>query len=324
MSSDDSSRHIRPFDAVMLAVGEGHWIYVEEAGRKGAVPALFLHGGPGSGSQHLHRELFSAANNHAILFDQRGAGRSHPYLNCNANTTRHLVSDIELIRKFLRIEKWIVTGGSWGSTLALAYAEAHPERVAAIVLRAVFLGTGQEVQWAFIEGPKRFRPELYKQFVMALPQVERAYPLTAYLDRLNNPDPNIYGPAANVWNAYERGLSVLEPSAVDLPNLTEQPSRVPPSPLLEAHYIVNNFFLEDDQLLAGAHRLKDIPGAIIQGRYDLLCPPSSAHALCEQWPACRLKILESAGHSLTEPGVFASLRAEIERFTVNFEVSQNK
>lgn len=310
---------VRPYEAIMLAVGDGHWLYVEESGTRDGVPALFLHGGPGSGAQHLHRSLFDAARNRAVLFDQRGSGRSHPHLARHANTTAHLIADIERIREHLGIARWIVTGGSWGSTLAIAYAEAHPSRVAALVLRAVFLGTRAEVRWAFVDGPRRFRPELYGAFVAALPEADRTDPLTAYLSRLNDPDPAVHAPAAHVWNAYERALSVLDPGAgAKLPDRFDASARLPPTPLMEAHYIAADFFLADGQLLADAGRLAGIPGVIVQGRYDLLCPPAAAHALARRWPQCRLQFVEHAGHAITEPGVMAALRVAIAEATEQF------
>lgn len=308
----------RAYDAIMLDVGDGHWIYVEQVGDPGGVPALFLHGGPGSGAQHFQRSLFDLESNRAILFDQRGAGRSHPYLGRAHNTTGHLIADIERIREHLGIARWIVTGGSWGSTLAIAYAEAHPERVAGLVLRAVFLGTAREVQWAFVDGPRAFRPELYAAFVAALPASERADPLQSYLRRLNHADVAVHAPAAHVWNAYERALSVLEPGRVVLPGLVPSQSRLPPTPLMEAHYIAHDFFLADGQLLDEAPRLAGIPGTIVQGRYDLLCPPAAAHALAARWPECRLSIIDRAGHAMTEPGVMEALRIAIAAMTARF------
>ena len=293
---------LRPFDARMLDVGEGHWLYVEEVGRKSGLPALFLHGGPGSGAQHGHRSLFDPKVHHAVLFDQRGAGRSHPYLSLEANTTAHLVADIERIRTHFGIDRWLVVGGSWGSTLALAYAEAYPDRVLGLVLRAIFLGTAEEARWAFVDGPKLFRPELYADFVARLSEAERSDPLQAYLDRLADPDPGIHGPAARAWNAYERALSKLEPGQARLlPEVAE--GRLPPTPFVEAHYIRNDFFLEPGQLLRDATRLKGIPGTIVQGRYDLLCPPKNAFALRDAWTDCRLQMMEHAGHCMSEPGV---------------------
>ncbi len=272
----ETAPHTRPFDAVMLNAGDGHWLYVEQVGRRDGIPVLFLHGGPGSGSQHAHRDLFDVSRFHAILFDQRGAGRSHPYLSRTANTTAHQIADIELIREHFGIKQWIVLGGSWGSTLAIAYAEAHPERVAGLVLRAVFLGTRAEVEWAFLEAPRRFRPELYAAFVAQLPSVERGDPLGSYVARLIDPDPKVHGPAAHVWHAYERALSELDPGSTALPDGVPAEHRLPPTPLMEAHYIAHDFFLLPGQLIANAGRLDGIPGVIIQGRYDLLCPPVAA------------------------------------------------
>lgn len=306
---------VRPFDAVMLDVGDGHWIYVEECGRKEGMAALFLHGGPGSGSQPQHRRLFDPSRLHAVLIDQRGAGRSHPYLSTSANTTQHLIDDIEHVRRHFGIDRWLVVGGSWGSTLALAYAEAFPERVTALVLRAVFLGTETEVRWAFIDGPRRFRPELYDAFVSFLPEAQRTDPLAAYVQRLTDADPRIHGPAAHIWGAYERALSELQPSNPRLPDKRSATGRLPPTPIMEAHYIRHGFFLESGQLLAGAHHLKGIPGVIVQGRYDLLCPPAAAHAIAAAWPDCRLEIIENAGHTMTEPGVEAAMIRAIGELT---------
>lgn len=274
---------------------------------------MFLHGGPGSGAQHAHRALFDPERDHAILFDQRGAGRSHPYLSCDANTTQHLVADIEAIRAHFGIEKWLVVGGSWGSTLAVAYAEAYPQHVTGMVLRAIFLGTGREVEWAFIEGPKTFRPELFAAFRDWLPKAERHDPLNAYLRRLTDPDSKVCTPAAHVWNAYERILSEIAPSQAAIPAHFSADARTPPTPVIEAHYIANHFFLEPGELLANAHRLSGIPGTIVQGRYDLLCPPENAQALAKVWPAVHLRIIDGAGHAMTEPGVMDAMRDAIAR-----------
>jgi proline iminopeptidase len=276
---------------------------VEEVGRKDGIPALFLHGGPGSGAQHAHRSLFDPERFHALLFDQRGAGRSHPYLSLKANTTDHLVADMERIRAHFAIEQWLIVGGSWGSTLALAYAEAFPRRVKGLVLRAVFLGTPEETRWAFVDGPRLFRPDLFADFVGYLPEAERSDPLGAYLARLADPDPVVKGSAARIWHAYERALSKLAPAATRLEGAPPEEGPLPPTPIMEAHYIRHDFFLEPGQLLRDAGRLAGIPGVIVQGRYDLLCPPRSAFALSEAWPDCRLQILEGVGHCMSEPGV---------------------
>lgn len=313
----DSKDYVRPFDAIMLDVGDGHWLYVEQVGRRDGIPAIFLHGGPGSGAQHAHRTLFDPDSFHAILYDQRGAGRSHPYLATNANTTQHLVADIERIRAHFGIEKWFVVGGSWGSTLAVAYAEAHPERVAGLVIRAVFLGTRAEFQWAFVDAPKIFRPELYQSVIRLLPASEQADPLASYLARLTSSERAIQVPAAHVWNLYERALAELNPDRMTLPpelNLDgDIAGRIPPTPVMEAHYMRHDFFLAPDQLVREAGRLKDIPGVIVQGRYDLLCPPRAAYALHAAWPASRLVFMEQAGHAMTEPGVIDEMRAALGR-----------
>lgn len=302
----------RPFDAVMLDVGDGHWVYVEEVGTRGAVPALFLHGGPGSGCQHSHRLLFDPARFHAVLFDQRGAGRSHPYLAMQANTTQHLVADIERIRTHFGFAKMLIVGGSWGSTLALAYAEAHPERVAGLVLRAVFLGTDEEVDWAFRRAPSELRPDLYEGFVRALPADEREAPLESYVRRLTSADPALRDSAARQWFAFERGLSEFAPPVKTLPEHPPAEGRVPPTPIVEAHYIANHFFLTPGQLLDGAGRLGSIPGVIVQGRYDLLCPPRAAYEVARRWPGCRLEIVPAAGHAMSDPGIFEAMKRAVD------------
>ncbi|WP_333793134.1 prolyl aminopeptidase [Hyphomicrobium sp.] len=303
----------RPFDAIMLSVGDGHWIYVEEVGRRGGVPVLFLHGGPGSGAQRSHRLLFDPERFHAVLFDQRGTGRSHPYLSRDANTTPHLVADIERIRTHMGFERMLIVGGSWGSTLALAYAETHPERVAGLVLRAVFLGTDAEVDWAFRRAAAEMRPDLYESFCAALPENERADPLKSYVARLTGSDADAQAAAARAWFQFERILSEFAPAAAEVSAQELTEGRIPPTPIMEAHYIANSFFLAPNALLDGAGRLASIPGAIIQGRYDLLCPPRAAYELAKRWPAASLEIVPSAGHSMTEPGVFDAMKRAIDR-----------
>ena len=315
MTSPPPNIPVKPFDAIMLSVGDGHWLYAEQIGTPDGVPVLFLHGGPGSGAQHGHRALFDTVRHHAVLFDQRGAGRSHPYCAITQNTTAHLIADIERLREFYGIEKWLVVGGSWGSTLALAYTQTHPSRVTGLVLRAVFLGTEAEITWAFSEGPRRFRPELYDAFIAFLPPGERLDPIGAYVARLTSPDPTVHAPAAQMWNAYERALSELAPVNPTLPAAYDAGLRIPPTPLLEAHYIKNNFFLEPGEILANAHKLAGIPGHIIQGRYDLLCPPVTAQSLVKAWPDCRLQIIGAAGHAATEPGIEAAMIKAIRDLT---------
>lgn len=306
---------IRPFDAIMLDAGDGHWLYVEQVGTQGAIPAVFLHGGPGSGAQHSHRNIFDPDRFHTFLFDQRGAGRSHPNLSLTDNTTQNLIADIERIRTFFKVERWIVVGGSWGSTLALAYAQAHPQRVIGLVLRAIFLGSDEEVQWAFDNGPKRFRPELHRAFCDALPEAERSTLIESYTKRLVDPNPDIHRPAAELWHSYERALSELKPAEQSLPITPAAPgTRTKPTAIMEAHYIRNHFFLEPNQLLDGMSKIAEIPGHIIQGRYDLLCPPQAAYRIAERWPAAKVTFIEQAGHAMTEPGVSDAMRDALLNF----------
>ena len=307
-----------PFDTRMLAVDEQHTLHVEQVGRADGVPAVFLHGGPGSGCQSGHRRLFDPSLFRAVLFDQRGAGRSTPRRSLIDNTTPHLIADMERIRTALGIDKWMVVGGSWGALLGVAYAEAHPERVSALLLRAVFLGTRAEVDWAFLLGPQTFYPELWRRFIGLLPEAERGDPLAAYGRRLMDPDPSVHGPAAIVLHDYEQALSVLKPTSLDLPPSLEaaraSTRAVPNTPFVEWHYFDHGCFLADRELLAGAARLAGIPGAIVQGRYDLLCPPETAHALARAWPEGELRIVQAAGHSLSEPSIQADLMAAIAEF----------
>jgi proline iminopeptidase len=290
-----------------VEVGDGHSLHVEQIGATDGVPALFLHGGPGSGCHSDHHRLFDPARFRAVFVDQRGAGRSLPKRGLHANTTQHLVADLELVRRALDIDRWLVVGGSWGALLALAYGQSHPERVAGLVLRAVFLGGAEDVDWAFRRGPQTLYPDLWRAFVGPLPKNERKDPIAAYGARLMSPDPAVHVPAARLWHDFEQTLSVLTPRNLDLPGSLEQAfkatSTPPNTPFFEWHYIRHGFFLDDGQLLAQAERLAGIPGIIVQGRYDLLCPPRGAEALARGWPDADLRMVEGAGHAQSEPGV---------------------
>jgi len=303
-----SSRHrsdpFAPLTSEHLAVGDGHEIYVESVGRVGGVPAVYLHGGPGSGCQPDHRRLFDPERFHAVLFDQRGAGRSRPKGGREHNTTTHLIADMEQIREKFGFERWIVIGGSWGATLALAYAQAHPERVSGIVLRATFLGTRAELEGAFYSALPRLYPGLYDDFVSALPEQERARPIDAYYRRILDADAAVHGPAARAWGETERILSEHAPSRDRLDRAALNSSgNLPATPFMEAHYFQNDCFMKPDQLMDEAGRLADIHGIIVQGRYDLLCPPATSHALAARWPSAEIRTVGGAGHSLYDPGV---------------------
>ncbi|NVN87582.1 MAG: prolyl aminopeptidase [Rhodopseudomonas sp.] len=293
-----------PLTSQMLPVGDGHEIYVETAGNADGLAAVYLHGGPGSGCQPDHRRLFDAERFHAVLFDQRGAGRSRPKGGRDANTLPHLIADMELIRATFGMERWIVVGGSWGATLALAYAQAHPERVSGIVLRATFLGTNDELHAAFLENLPRLYPALNEDFLGVLPEHERAAPLEAYWRRLLDPDPAVQAPAARAWGDTESILSQIAPSRTRLDLATLSDARpLPATPFMEAHYFSNGCFMKPRQLLDRASALAGIPGIIVQGRYDLLCPPATSHALASVWPDAEVRTVAGAGHSLYDPGI---------------------
>jgi proline iminopeptidase len=293
-----------PLTTQLLPVGDGHEIHVETVGRADGIPAVYLHGGPGSGCQPDHRRLFDPERFHAALFDQRGAGRSRPKGRLEANTLPHLIADMETIRENLGFERWMIVGGSWGATLALAYAEAHPKRVSGIVLRATFLGTRAELEGAFLEALPRFYPGLSDDFLTLLSPEERGHPLDAYWRRILDSDPAVHGPAARAWHDTERILSEHAPgrTRLDLASLSSTRA-LPSTPFMEAHYFQNDCFMKPGQLLAEAVRLKGIPGIIVQGRYDFLCPPSTSQALAAVWPNTEIRIVEGAGHSLYDPGV---------------------
>jgi proline iminopeptidase len=293
-----------PLTSEMLDVGDGHQLYVESVGRADGIPAVYLHGGPGSGCQPDHRRLFDPERFCAVLFDQRGCGRSRPKGSREHNTTAHLIADMELIRQKFGFERWMVVGGSWGATLALAYAEAHPARVSGIALRATFLGTRAEVETAFTSRLSQFHPALHGDFLGVLPPEERARPVEAYWRRILDADPAVHGPAARAWHDTERALSEHKPAKARIDVAALQSSRaLPATPFMEAHYFVNDCFMAPDQLLRGADRLAGIHGIIIQGRYDLLCPPETSAALARVWPGSEIRIVEEAGHSLYDPGV---------------------
>lgn len=293
-----------PLTSEMLDVGDGHELYVESVGRADGIAAIYLHGGPGSGCQPDHRRLFDPERMHAVLFDQRGCGRSRPKGSREHNTTAHLIADMEKIREKFGFDRWMLVGGSWGATLALAYAQAHPERVSGIALRATFLGTQAEVEIAFTSRLAQFYPALYEDFLGVLPAEERARPVVAYYRRILDADPAVHGPAARAWHDTERALSEHKApkTRIDLASLNVWRT-LPATPFMEAHYFANNSFMSEDQLLRNATRLAGIPGIIVQGRYDLLCPPETSARLAKVWSDSEVRIVEEAGHSLYDAGV---------------------
>ena len=303
-STGNRSDPFAPLTSQLLPVGDSHEIYVETVGRADGIPAVYLHGGPGSGCQPDHRRLFDPERFHAVLFDQRGAGRSRPKGRREDNSLPHLIADMEMIREKFGFEHWMIVGGSWGATLALAYAQAHPNRVTGIVLRATFLGTRAELESAFVDVLPRFYPDLSNDFLSVLPPEERRQPLDAYWRRILDPDPALHSPAARAWHNTERILSEHTSGRIRLDlNSLNSTHPLPVTPFMEAHYFQNDCFMKPGQVLAEAGKLERLRGIIVQGRYDLLCPPATSHALGAMWPASEIRFVEGAGHSLYDAGV---------------------
>jgi proline iminopeptidase len=275
---------------------------------------LFLHGGPGAGAGAVHRRFFDPAHWRIVIFDQRGAGRSRPLGALEDNTTDHLVGDIEILRRHLGIEQWLLFGGSWGATLALAYAQAHPERVSGCVLRGVFLGRRSEVDW-FLRGMRLVFPEAHARFLSFLPAEERGDVLGAYLRHLTDPDPARHLPAARAWSVYEGTCSTLLPSPETVAGFSQDRTALGLA-RIEAHYFAHDLFLPPEGLLGRMHRIAHLPAEIVQGRYDMVCPPVTAHDLVAAWPTARLTMVPDAGHSALETGIRKALVAAVERFRV--------
>lgn len=288
----------------------GHEIHVACHGNPQGRAILFLHGGPGSGCNRRQRDLFDPQRDFAIFMDQRGAGQSHPARARHANTTADLIGDIEALRAYLGLPHWHVVGGSWGATLALAYAQRHPRAVTGLALRAVFLGTRPELDMAFVSNFATFHPALYREFLAHLPMAERADPLASYWARILHPDPAIHAPAAWIWHDVERALSQIAAPYDTLP-ARDMSGPLPATPFMEAHYFAHDCFLEPEQLLRDLHLIRDIPAVLVQARHDLLCPPATTARLAADWPLARIVMAEAAGHGMDHPAVFTALREAI-------------
>lgn len=296
----------------MLPLDGGHVMYWEEAGSPRGLPVLFLHGGPGAGCTPAYRRFFDPAAYRILLFDQRGAGRSTPGAETQSNTTQHLIRDIETLRRHLSVDRWLVFGGSWGSTLALAYGEAHPERCLGFVLRGVFLGRRAEIDW-FLHGMGTFFPEAHRAFLAPIPPEERGDGLlAAYHRRLMDPDPRVHLPAARAWSRYESACSALRPGPADTAAVAGDRAALSLA-RLEAHYFKNGLFLRDGQLLGDLHRIKGLPATIVQGRYDVVCPIATADELARAWPGAEYMPVPEAGHSAMEFGIRSALVSATER-----------
>lgn len=296
---------IGPFASGMLAVDDRHQIYWEQSGNPRGIPVVFLHGGPGAGAAAAHRRFFDPKAYRIVIFDQRGCGRSTPHACLIDNTTQHLIEDMERLRVHLGIDRWLLFGGSWGSTLALAYGIRHPRACLGFILRGIFLGTRREIAW-FLYGMATVFPEAWRAFCEAVPAAERDDLLRAYYRRLTDPDPEVHLPVAFAWSRYETVCSNL------IPRLDEQQNGVQDRAALalariEAHYFINDTFLADDELMAGIHAVRSLPAVIVQGRYDMVCPIVTADRLARAWPHAKYTIVPDAGHSAMEPGIRAAL-----------------
>ena len=304
---------IEPFDSGMLDVGDGHQIYWERSGTRGAKPAVFLHGGPGGGISAKHRRLFDPHLYDVILFDQRGCGRSTPHAELEANTTWHLVADIERLREMAGFDKWLVFGGSWGSTLALAYAETHPERVSELVLRGIFTLRRAELEWYYQHGASLMFPDKWERFIAQIPEAERGDLMAAYRKRLISEDKSVRIAAAKAWSLWEgETITLLPDPATSAPFGGDEFALA--FARIENHYFVHGGWVEEGQLIREAGKLAGIPGVIVQGRYDMACPPVTAWELHKAWPQAEFHLIENAGHAYSEPGILDRLIRATDKF----------
>ena len=307
---------IEPYQVARMVLDGTHTMHYEQSGNPNGIPLLFLHGGPGAGASATHRQFFDPAVYRIIIFDQRGAGRSSPLGELVDNTTPHLIADIEQLRKKLDVSRWIVFGGSWGATLALAYAEHHPNRVMALVLRGIFLGRQFEIDW-FLYGLKNFHPEAWRKFAGHLPPESRQNILAAYYARITNTDPAVHIPAARAWSIYEGSCSSLIPSEMVVANFGSDRVALGLA-RMESHYFMNKIFLPENFLLDNIGRVRHIPTTIVQGRYDVICPIISADELAHAFPEAAYHVINDAGHSAFEPGTRAKLIETMEQLKARF------
>jgi proline iminopeptidase len=297
---------IKPYVSHTLDVEPPHQLHVEECGNPDGIPVLFVHGGPGAGCEDYHRRFFDPELYRIILFDQRGCGRSTPHAELEGNTTQALVADMESIREHLNIDRWLLFGGSWGSTLSLVYAETHPERVLGLVLRGIFLCRQHEIDWFYQEGTNRLFPDYWKDYLAPIPEAERGDLLSAYYRRLTGDNEMERMVAAKAWSMWEGRTATLNPSESVVEHFGN-PFTALSLARIECHYFVNDTFLEPNQILRDAGRLAGIPGVIVHGRYDVICPLENAWQLHQAWPDSELRIIPAAGHSASEPATVDAL-----------------
>lgn len=311
---------IKPNARHRLAVEPPHELYVEESGNPDGIPVLVVHGGPGGGCEDYYRRFFDAERYRIILVDQRGAGRSSPLAEFEGNNTQKLVEDMETVRSFLGIGQWILFGGSWGSTLSLVYAQAHPDKVLGLVLRGIFLCRPRDIHWFYQEGASRIFPDYWQDFLAPIPEDERDDLVSAYYRRLTSSNELEQIQAAKAWSIWEGRCATLHPN----PRVVEHfghPHVAIALARIECHYFMNNAFLEDNQIVRDAGALKDIPGIIVHGRYDMVCPLDNALALSEAWPEADLRIIRDAGHSASEPAIIDALMRGIDEVAARLDGS---
>jgi len=308
---------IEPYQTHTLTVSEGHRLYVEECGRPDGLPVVFVHGGPGSGCEPWHRQFFNPKMYRIILFDQRGCGRSVPHAELAGNTTGNLVVDMETIRRALGVERWVVFGGSWGSTLGLVYAETYPERVLGLILRGIFLCRPRDIHWFYQDGASYLLPDYWEDYLQTIPLEEQDGLVAAYYRRLTGDDDLVRMAAAKAWSLWEGRASTLLPKASVIDHFAN-PHTALSLARIECHYFMNDSFLEPDQILNNAEKLQGIPGVIVHGRYDVVCPVEQAWALHRAWPESYLQIIPDAGHSATEPGIVDALMAATNQFALRY------
>lgn len=305
---------IEPYKKSWFRVSEIHELYVEECGNPDGQPVVFLHGGPGAGFSAFHRRIFDPAHFRIILFDQRGAGQSRPHAELRENTTWDLVEDIEKLRKHLGVKQWMVFGGSWGSTLALAYAETHPRSVSHLVLRGIFLCRKEEIEWFYQRGADKIFPDVWQEYLKPIPENERGDLVKAFYKRLTSPDESIRMAAAKAWSGWEGATVHLLPDEQTLTKFTGDMMAVALA-RIECHFFTNGCWFEtDDQLLRKVDAIRHIPAVIVHGRYDVVCPVKNAFDLHRVWPEATLKIVADAGHAVDEPGIMRELVAAVEKF----------
>ena len=306
---------LEPYRTGFLSVGDGHSIYFEESGNPKGKPCVFVHGGPGGGSSPATRQFFDPKRYRIVLFDQRGCGHSTPHASLEANTTWHLIADMEQLREELAIDQWLVFGGSWGSTLSLAYAQKHPERVTELVLRGIFLLRPEEIRWFYQEGASSLYPDTWQNYLAPIPEEERSDLVTAFHKRLISDDETVRLAAARAWSVWEASTSFLHQNA-DFMEKLDEPEAALAMARIECHYFVNGgFFDSPNQLLENIDAIRHIPTEIVQGRYDVVCPPTTAWELHRAWPEANFHMIANAGHSAFDPANASALVAATDRFS---------